>query len=167
MLFSCTVEEEVPQEEDMGRIVATAVIAPRSGNMTLLGTAFVTETDGAIALRIEIDGAPPGKHGVHIHQLGDCSAADASSAGAHWNPDGHMHGMPDTESHLGDLGNMIVREDGKAAITISKPEWKVGDGSAYDLIGRAIVVHANIDDFSDPSGNAGSRIGCGAIERAP
>jgi Cu-Zn family superoxide dismutase len=173
-LFCCVVlcacwEEEIPglEEQDTERLVATATIVPKSGNTELVGTALFTELAGEIALTLEIDGAPPGKHGVHIHQVGDCSAADATSAGAHWNPEGHTHGMPETSSHLGDLGNMIVREDGKGAITIRKPEWTAGDGSAHDVIGKAIVFHANIDDFSDPAGNSGSRIGCGVIEPAP
>ncbi len=157
-------DTETAEEEDTERIVGTASIAPKSGDTTLVGTAFLTEVAGEIALTIEMDGAPPGKHGVHLHQSGDCSAADASSAGGHWNPEGHMHGMPDMSSHLGDLGNMIVREDGKGAITISKPEWTAGDGSDHDVLGKAIVFHANVDDFSDPVGNAGSRIGCGVVE---
>lgn len=173
-LFCCVLvcgcwEEEIAEPSDRGteRVVATASIAPKSGNTTLVGSAFITEAAGEIALTLEIDGAPPGKHGVHIHQVGDCSADDATSAGPHWNPEGHVHGMPETSSHLGDLGNMIVREDGKGAITIRKPAWTAGDGSEHDVIGKAIVFHANVDDFSDPAGNSGSRIGCGVIEAAP
>jgi Cu-Zn family superoxide dismutase len=167
LLSGCTVEEIEPPAEDTERIVAAATIVPKSGNTALVGSVFVTELAGEIAVTVEIDGAPPGKHGVHIHQLGDCSAADASSAGPHWNPEGHMHGMPDTSSHLGDLGNMIVREDGKGKITIRKPEWTAGDGSDHDVVGKAVIFHANVDDFSDPVGNAGGRIGCGEIEPAP
>lgn len=163
LLVGCVVEEVVTEP----RMLGTATIEPRSGETTLVGTAYLVETDGELALTLEIDHAPPGKHGVHLHQTGDCSAPDATSAGPHWNPDGHAHGMPDEDSHLGDLGNMIVREDGKGAITIRKPAWTAGDGSAHDIIGRAIVFHASVDDFTDPAGNSGARIGCGVIEALP
>jgi Cu-Zn family superoxide dismutase len=162
VMVGCVVEEVSEP-----RMVATAAIEPRSGNGTLVGTAYLTDVAGQLSLTIEIDGAPPGKHGVHLHQTGDCSAPDATSAGPHWNPEGHMHGMPDAESHLGDLGNMIVREDGKGAITITKAGWSAGDGSDQDILGRAIIFHANVDDFTDPVGNAGGRIGCGVFELAP
>jgi superoxide dismutase, Cu-Zn family len=169
-LFCCVLSgcmvEEVP-EADTEKLVGTASIVPKSGNATLVGTVFVTELAGEIALTLEIEGAPAGKHGVHLHQVGDCSAADASSAGPHWNPAGHMHGMPESSSHLGDLGNMIVREDGVGKITIQKPEWTAGDGSDHDVLGKALVFHANVDDFSDPAGNSGPRIGCGVIEAVP
>lgn len=159
LLVGC-LEIEVP------KIVGSAVIEPRSGNTTLSGTAYVIDAAGEVSLTIAIKGAPPGKHGLHLHQVGDCSASDASSAGAHWNPEAHTHGKPDQLSHLGDLGNLSIREDGKGEIIISKSAWTVGDGSDHDIMGKAIVFHAAVDDFSEPAGNAGGRIGCGVIKAA-
>lgn len=152
------------EELEQGHPVATALIEPRSGNTTLTGSAtFVQNDEGVLTLTVELTDAPPGEHGLHLHQVGDCSADNASSAGAHWNPEGHMHGMPDHESHLGDLGNIKVDEDGHGKLVIRKEGWRAGDGSEFDVKGKAIVVHAGVDDFSDPAGNSGSRIGCGEI----
>ena len=149
------------------RLVATALIEPRSGNTTLHGSAlFMEDETGQITLTVELTGAPAGEHGLHLHQVADCSADNASSAGPHWNPEGHMHGEPDAESHLGDLGNIKVGEDGTGKLVISKAGWTAGDGSERDVKGRAIVVHASFDDFSDPAGNSGGRIGCGEIGAA-
>ena len=145
---------------------AVIALAPASGSLVSGRLSAMAMTDG-VHITGDIGGlAPNSTHGLHVHEKGDCSAADATSAGPHWNPEGHAHGMPDMESHLGDLGNMIVREDGKGAITIRKPAWTAGDGSDHDILGKAIVFHANVDDFTDPVGNAGARIGCGVIELA-
>jgi Cu-Zn family superoxide dismutase len=96
---------------------------------------------------------------------GDCSAADGSSAGGHWNPAMNNHGMPGAASHLGDLGNFTVAADGTGTLEISNPAWTIGDGAATDVVGKAIIVHGAPDDFTtQPTGNAGARIGCGVIK---
>jgi Cu-Zn family superoxide dismutase len=104
-------------------------------------------------------------HGVHIHETGDCSAPDAMSAGGHWNPMmAHMHGMPSATSHIGDLGNMTVAADGTGTLTVTKPAWAIGGAPEVNPVGKAIVVPAMVDDFTtQPTGNAGGRIGCGVI----
>lgn len=150
-----------------GRVVAVGLIEPRSGNTTLYGSALFAENEaGEITLTVKLTGAPPGEHGLHLHQVADCSADNASSAGAHWNPEGHMHGMPARDSHLGDLGNIKVGDNGRGKLVIRNAGWTAGDGSEHDVKGRAIVVHAGVDDFSDPAGNSGGRIGCGEIGAA-
>jgi Cu-Zn family superoxide dismutase len=108
----------------------------------------------------------PGPHAVHIHETGDCSAEDGSSAGGHWNPTGEEHGKwGEHPFHLGDIGNIEVGEDGTGSITLSTDLWSIGDSSDHDVVGKSIVVHAGADDFkSQPSGAAGERIGCGVIE---
>jgi superoxide dismutase, Cu-Zn family len=144
---------------------ASAEIEARSGNTTLSGTASFTEVRGEAVITLEVEGAPPGEHGAHIHEIGDCSAADAMSAGEHWNPDDHAHGDPGATSHLGDLGNLSVDADGTGRLTLRSETWTVGDGGDHDVVGKAIVIHANEDDLtSQPSGNSGGRIGCGVIE---
>src|SRR4051812_44555177 len=86
-------------------------LEPKSDNTTLGGTATILTKGDKVTITVKLSDAPPGKHGVHIHVTGDCSADDAASAGAHWDPDGHAHGEPGAQSHLGDLGNITVGSD--------------------------------------------------------
>jgi len=143
---------------------ATAYINPKSGSETFGSAIFINEGE-SITLQVSIESAPPGVHACHIHQVGDCSAEDGSSAGGHWNPGGHEHGKWGTEPyHLGDIGNIVVGEDGKGSISLTTDRWSMGGGAENDVMGKAIVVHADPDDFtSQPTGNAGGRIGCGVI----
>src|SRR5262245_10479807 len=85
--------------------VAEATLAPKSGNTTLAGSAKFSGEPGKVQVAVTVMGAPPGMHGLHIHETGDCSAPDAMSAGGHWNPSMHMHAAPGPMAHLGDLGN--------------------------------------------------------------
>jgi len=113
----------------------------------------------------DIQNLTPGKHGFHIHEKGDCSAADASSAGGHFNPTHQHHGGPMTaEHHTGDLGNIEADASGKAHL-----DWKgkMQMSGADSIIGKSVVVHEKEDDLkSDPAGNSGARIACGVIEAA-
>jgi superoxide dismutase, Cu-Zn family len=144
---------------------ATTQLESRSGSTTT-GTATFEEDGEQVTLTLEVSGATPGRHGAHIHENGDCSAADASSAGGHWNPATKTHGPPDANHHLGDLGNITIGQDGRGTLTLSKKEWKIGDGSAEDVVGKAVVIHANEDDLAtDPAGNSGGRVACGVIAR--
>ena len=135
------------------------------GDSGVTGMAVFTQNGDQITLTIEIQGATPGLHGVHIHANGDCSAPDGTSAGGHWNPTDVAHGKWGVgEFHLGDIGNIIVGEDGTGSITLTTDLWEIGTGSDIDVVGKGIIVHADADDFvSQPSGAAGARIGCGVI----
>jgi Cu-Zn family superoxide dismutase len=146
---------------------AIAVIGPTSGN-SVTGTATFTQIGDQIALLVEINGASPGLHAVHIHQYGDCSAADGTSAGGHWNPTDVAHGKwGEGEFHLGDLGNISFGADGTGSFELTTDLWEMGTGSDVDIVGRGFIVHAGADDFtSQPSGAAGPRVGCGVIEMA-
>jgi superoxide dismutase, Cu-Zn family len=144
--------------------VAMATLAAKSGNTTLAGTAEFVAMPGGVSLQLMVTGAPPGVHGVHIHETGNCDAPDAMSAGAHWNPSMQMHGAPGATAHLGDLGNMTVAADGTGMIATTNTAWQVATGSPMDVIGKAVVVHGMPDDLvMQPAGNAGPRIGCGVI----
>ena len=136
-----------------------------SNDSGVTGMAVFTQSGDQIALAIEIQGASPGLHAVHIHANGDCSAPDGTSAGGHWNPTGVAHGKwGEGEFHLGDIGNITVGEDGTGRIMLTTDLWEIGTGSDVDVVGRGIIVHAGADDFtSQPSGAAGARIGCGVI----
>lgn len=112
-----------------------------------------------------VSGLPPGKHGFHIHEKGDCSAPDATSAGGHFNPDTKNHGAPNApEHHVGDLGNIEADADGNAKVDIHVAGASLGSG-ANSVIGKAFIVHAGVDDFqTQPTGNAGARLACGVIK---
>jgi Cu-Zn family superoxide dismutase len=148
--------------------IAEAAIASQSGS-TVTGTATFVEENGTVTLTVKLAGATPGEHAVHIHMMGDCSM-DGMAAMGHWNPDMKMHGKWGVgEFHLGDIGNVTVGADGTAMLTMSTNLWTVGDGSGMnDVVGRAFMVHADPDDFvTQPTGNAGARIGCGVIMTLP
>jgi Cu-Zn family superoxide dismutase len=152
------------EEHSHGDDLATATIEAKSGNTTLAGTARVTGMPGALSVTVTVTGAPPGEHGVHIHETGDCTEPEAMSAGGHWNPTMHMHGAPGPMTHLGELGNMTVAADGTGMVSVMNPLWEAGTGTPMDVVGKALVVHAMPDDFmTQPSGNSGARIGCGVF----
>lgn len=144
---------------------ASATIEPRSASR-LTGTATFTETADGVHVLIDVAGAPPGEHAVHVHENGDCSAPDASSAGGHFNPEKVEHGGPQTAvHHPGDFGNMTVGADGKGRLELVTSDLTVGE-SPISVVGLSIVVHEKADDFGQPVGNAGGRIGCGEIRAA-
>jgi Cu-Zn family superoxide dismutase len=150
-----------------GQQTAHVHLEPKSGNTTLKGHGEFVASPVGVKLVLHVEGAPPGEHGAHIHEKGDCSDPEAKNAGGHWNPAGHQHGAPPpTSSHLGDLGNVTVGADGTGHLEVTSEGWKLGDGSAEDLLGKAVVIHGGPDDLvSDPAGNSGPRIGCGVIQR--
>jgi Cu-Zn family superoxide dismutase len=146
---------------------ATAAIEPRSDS-TLTGTSQWTTVDGGLGAHVEVQGAAPGLHGVHVHEKGDCSDPKALSAGPHYNPNmGAHHGGPATPvRHGGDLGNIQVDSSGKGTLDVVVADVTVDD-PANGIVGRAIVVHEKTDDLqTDPTGNSGARIGCGVIQRS-
>jgi superoxide dismutase, Cu-Zn family len=143
---------------------AVAVVHAASGS-TCKGTVRITQGESGVKIVADIEGlAPNSKHAFHVHEFGDCSAPDASSAGSHYDPaQTKHHGMPnDKMSHAGDMGNMEADADGKAHYELMLEGASI-DGAQSPVLGRAVIVHANVDDFSQPVGNAGGRIGCGVI----
>ncbi len=142
---------------------AEADIEGRSGS-NLSGRATFTEVEGGVLVEITVHHAPPGWHAVHVHETGDCSAPDASSAGSHFNPTGKAHGSPDAmDHHAGDLGNMWVDAQGEGRHARLMPELTVRDGPS-SVRQRALIVHEKPDDLAtQPTGNAGGRLGCGVI----
>ena len=141
----------------------TAKLEPKSGSKAN-GTVVLEPKDDRIALKINLYDLSEGKHGVHIHE-GNCQSADASSAGGHYNPNNKKHGaLLDDESHVGDLGNVIVNKDGKGTKTAYLS--RSGDFTNWSqLVGKAIVVHEKADDLkSQPAGDSGDRIACGEIK---
>ena len=131
----------------------------------IAGTAVLTETPDGLQVSIQVTGAPAGKHAVHIHQYGKCDEA-GNAAGGHFNPDKVAHGFLPSDglanAHPGDMGNLEVGPDGRGALSLLLPGVSLSGGK-YAVAGRAVVLHDNADDFGQPTGNAGGRIGCGVI----
>lgn len=142
---------------------AVAVIHPTAGQQCHGIVRFKQDGD-SVKVVADLQGLTSRqKHAFHIHQFGDCSAPDAMSAGGHYNPEGHQHGLPDTQNrHAGDLGNVQADDQGNAHYEITIDNVSVS-GQKNPIIGRAVIVHAKVDDGGQPVGNAGSRIGCGVI----
>jgi superoxide dismutase, Cu-Zn family len=140
---------------------ATAHLDSKSGSK-VTGTVTFTKVGDEVQVVADIQNLTPGKHGFHLHDKGDCSAPDASSAGPHFNPTHQHHGGPTTaEHHAGDLGNIEADASGKAHV-----DWKgkLSLSGADSIIGKSVVVHEKEDDMkTDPAGNAGARIACGPI----
>ena len=131
----------------------------------LTGQATLTEEAGGVKVALEVAGIKPGEHGAHVHETPDCSAPDAKSAGSHYNPDKHDHGLPGAAArHIGDLGNLTADKDGKAKLEITLEGANLKADDPHSLLGRSIIVHEKKDDGSQPVGNAGGRIGCGVIK---
>jgi Cu-Zn family superoxide dismutase len=115
-----------------------------------------------------VSGLPPGEHGFHIHEVGDCSDPQFETAGAHFNPGGQPHGDPAVEPHhAGDLGNLTAAEQGGASFSLRRTELTLDEGG-LSILGRAVILHRDPDQFGvQPDGAAGPRIACGVIELAP
>ena len=144
---------------------AQAVLAPASGSLVSGTLAFVPMADG-VHVSGDIGGlAPNSTHGFHIHAKGDCSAADASSAGGHFNPTGEAHGRASApHHHRGDSDNLVADANGIAHVDAHFAGVALGGGGPDDIVGKAVVVHADADDYaSQPAGNAGARTACGVI----
>jgi superoxide dismutase, Cu-Zn family len=146
---------------------ARAQLEAKSGS-EVTGSVELTVVDEGLQISAMIVGAKPGKHGIHVHEKGDCKAADASSAGEHFNPAHARHGgLTSLSRHVGDLGNILVTEDGKGTLLVTLPAAKDKKASQWDdFLGKAVIVHANEDDLrSQPAGDSGDRIACGVIEK--
>ncbi|PKR79928.1 superoxide dismutase [Brumimicrobium salinarum] len=132
------------------------------------GTIKFEEKAGQVAMEADFEGLNPGTHAIHLHENANCSSADGKTAGGHWNPTNEPHGKwGDAEGyHKGDIGNFEVGEDGKALVNFETSEWCIDcDDENKNIIGRSVIIHQGGDDFtSQPSGDAGKRIGCAEIK---
>jgi superoxide dismutase, Cu-Zn family len=141
---------------------AIAVLSP-APNGQVHGVITFERTDNGIKIIADVEGLTPGKHGFHIHEFGDCSSADYTSAGPHFMTAGESHGAPAAAmSHRGDMGNLEADSSGKVHL-----EWvdtNISFSGPNSILGRSVIIHANEDDLkTQPTGNAGARIACGII----
>lgn len=144
---------------------AQVTLVATQGN-TASGLLMLTPAADGVQLRGMVQGLSADKEfGFHVHEKGDCSAPDASSAGNHFNPSNESHGDPQgTMHHLGDMPNLKADVKGAAAVELTISGASLGTGQSGDLIGKGVIVHAMPDDYkTQPSGNSGSRIACGVV----
>ena len=141
---------------------AVCVLTPTEGS-NVKGKVTFTQTDAGILIVADVEGLSEGKHGFHIHEFGDISKSDGTSAGGHFNPDHKDHAGPEDEvRHAGDFGNIVADANGNAHY--ERVDSLISFKGINNIIGRAIIVHANEDDLvSQPTGDAGGRVAQGVI----
>ena len=157
---------------------AKADTAPKSAHADIMdakgakvGTAKIKAMKDGVQIQVQVMGLPAGDHGIHIHTVGKCEGHAFTTAGGHFDPTSAHHGVNNTmdpHPHLGDLPNLTVGADGKGSATMVAKGVTLGDdaNSLFHDGGTSLVIHEKADDLmSDPSGNSGSRIACGVIEK--
>jgi len=168
----------VPALLAVSATTAKADTAPTSAHADIMdakgakvGTAKIKAVKDGVQIQVKVMGLPAGDHGIHIHTVGKCEGPAFTTAGGHFNPTSAHHGANNTmdpHPHLGDLPNLTVGADGKGSATMVAKGVTLGDGtgSLFHDGGTSLVIHEKADDLmSDPSGNSGSRIACGVIEK--
>ncbi|MCA9589974.1 MAG: superoxide dismutase family protein, partial [Myxococcales bacterium] len=143
-----------------GNPTATVAGAQLRAGLLTGGVTFFEQDAGGTLVQIDVEGATPGNHGVHIHDGADCN-----TPGSHWNPTAVAHGLPSaTPHHVGDLGNVLVDANGNGVAMFTTTELYVHAG-AGSVVGRPLVFHSGADDgVTQPSGNAGAPTACGIIK---
>lgn len=143
--------------------VATATMQATSGS-SVAGTVRLEQlADSALRVTVDLAGVPPGTHGFHIHEKGDCGD-NGNAAGGHYNPTAMPHGGPDANAkHAGDWGNVTADASGRIRTSFVTRSVTLTEGTA-SAVGHALILHANADDLAtQPTGNAGARIACGVV----
>lgn len=148
----------------MAKIDAAVCVLHATKGNNVSGTVEFYQVESKVKIFALVSGLTPNqKHAIHIHEFGDCTSPDGKSAGGHYNPEGHDHGLPDAgHRHAGDLGNLQADANGNAKQVIWVDNVSVA-GLKNPILGRSIIVHAKTDDGGQPTGNAGPRIACGVI----
>lgn len=158
-----------PAEPAAPAAAATAVVKLQSvAGKNVNGSVVFTQEGDQVHVIADVAGVePPGNHGFHLHQTGDCSAPDFTSAGGHFNPGNTPHACPgDDIRHGGDFGSILIKPDGTGTLDITTDLLTVDDGP-LGVLGKAVILHEGEDDcVTQPTGNAGARLACGVVEKA-
>jgi Cu-Zn family superoxide dismutase len=156
--------DNIKDSKPMNR--ATALLKGTATDSIISGEVEFIETAEGLMVLANLKNVPPGKHGFHIHENGSCEE-EGKAAGGHFNPDQVNHGFLPHDghaaAHAGDMGNIEVKENGEAVLSLLLADVNLS-GGAYNVLGKSVILHEKEDDFSQPTGNAGGRIGCGIIE---
>ena len=176
-LVACGGGDKAAADSAAGASVAAANPAPAtpapggvmvsmiSASGAELGTLTLSESGTGIAVSGSLHGLPPGEHGIHLHMVGQC-APPFESSGGHWNPASKQHGTQNPQGpHAGDMMNITVGADSTVTVNVTSAGGPLrGANGLIDGDGAAVMIHATADDYkTDPSGNSGARIACGAI----
>lgn len=145
---------------------AKAVITATDTGAAVLGEISFVERGVGVEATAHLAGVPAGTHGFHVHENGSCADAGAA-AGGHFNPDHREHGLLPKDglegAHAGDLGNITIDTDGSGDYSAFLKGLSLSEGK-YNIAGKTVILHEKADNFGQPVGNAGGRIGCGIIE---
>lgn len=168
---ACQTRQDAPSTDQAAAenvaVRYAATLNPTQGNAVTGTVEFTRTADGTVTIVADVVGLSPGKHGFHIHEKGDCSAPDGSSALGHFNPYEAPHGPPSAGKegrHVGDLGNLTADDRGVAHYE-ANDDVVAFDGVA-GIEGRGLIVHASEDDLrTQPTGAAGARVACGVISK--
>ncbi|MEX2190495.1 MAG: superoxide dismutase family protein [Bacteroidota bacterium] len=162
IIFTAGAQMKHGSDFEAGPTKAIAVLHPTKGS-SVSGIVTFEKTDKGVHVMARITGLTPGKHGFHIHEYGDCSADNGTSAGGHFNPAGMPHSGPMMEKrHVGDMGNLEADKDGNAKLDYVDPLITLTGPHA--VIGYGVIVHEKEDDLkSQPTGDAGGRLACGVV----
>jgi superoxide dismutase, Cu-Zn family len=142
----------------------------KDGSGKAMGDVDLVQTPAGVLIKLQLKGIAPGEHAFHVHAVGKCDAPSFESAGPHFNPTNHKHGMMAGEGHAGDMPNLHVPQSGELSVEVFNPAISLDKGkpnSVFDNDGSSLVIHAKADDYkSDPAGNSGDRIACGVLQQS-
>jgi Cu-Zn family superoxide dismutase len=160
-LLAATVSMPVQAAGEM----ANAQLKDASGKA--VGDVDLMQTPAGVLIKLQIKGLPPGEHAFHVHAVGKCEAP-FESAGPHFNPSNHKHGILSGEGHAGDMPNLYVPQSGELSVEVVNAAVSLEKGKPNSLLdndGSSLVIHAKADDYkTDPAGNSGDRIACGVVQ---
>jgi Cu-Zn family superoxide dismutase len=147
---------------------AEAMLAGTHPDTTVTGSVRFTSNNGKVSMSLDITVPKKANQSVavHIHEHGDCGEMGKMAHG-HWNPTKVNHGKWGSASfHSGDIGNVSLNGQGRGTMQLETNLWSIGGDSTTNILNRAIIIHGGVDDYTtQPTGNAGSRIGCGVIKK--
>lgn len=147
---------------------AEAILSGTYSDTTLSGNATFEEMNGKVKMILNITAPAKANQSVavHLHEHGACGDMGKDAHG-HWNPTNKQHGKWGSDSfHSGDIGNVELDKDGKGSLEMETDLWTIGGDSTTNILDRALIVHGGVDDYkTQPTGDAGNRIGCGVINK--